>query len=411
MGKKISAFENWQTKFEEMTGDEETGDTNIDITVIANSDGEAAEDAITADEMADDVAAADAAEEAQDAAEEEAEELKELAAVIRQHGLNPGMVAMLDVLLPTQSLGIYLPAKESLDAHGTNRGYAENVAAALEASSDSFWEKTKTTVGKIWQWIRDFITKAISRIGTAKSKVARMGETLLGRQFNPNRNEKAKLPIYKKFFNPADISATSSTLNAVKAVVGALGDAAGKFTKDAQISFDVFASMRESDMYAIFGGKNNIEAAGNIKIKDTRDKNNNVATLTYEEDDSKFFDKDDTEASQDIFDLYKKNGKIYELVDSYTDGLKNMKQIETNLKGYEKTAQAKMGDVNKSADARDVMNEGAKNYHTFANVFKRAVTNTIKILNLTISAYLAGGRVLISCSLPSGSSLANKYEK
>lgn len=405
-----SAFETWQTKFEEMTGDEETGDTNIDITVIANSDGEAAEDAITADEMADDVAAADAAEEAQGAAEEEAEELKELAAVIRQHGLNPGMVAMLDVLLPAQSLGIYLPAKESLDAHGTNRGYAENVAAALEASSDSFWEKTKTTVGKIWQWIRDFITKAISRIGSAKSKVARMGETLLGRQFNPNRNEKAKLPIYKKFFNPADQASTSAVTSAVGSVVKALGDAAGKFTGDLN-NFDTFANMSENEMYGLFGGKKDMETAGNITIKETRDNNNNISTLTYEEDDSKFFDKDDVEVSQNLFSEYQKTGKIYKIVYEFCDGIADMKKIEKNLRSYEKSAQAKMGDTNRDSADRLKMNVGAKNYNTFANIFKRAVTNTIKIMNLTISSYLAGGRVLIGCSLPSGSGLANKYEK
>lgn len=400
-----SAFENWKTKFEEMTGDEETGDTNIDITVIANSDGEAAEDAITAEKMADDAAAADAAEEAQEAAETEAEDLKELAAVIRRHGLNPGMVEMMNVLLPVHSLGIYLPATESLDAHGTNRSQAESVAAALEASSDSFWEKTKNTAKKIWQWIKDFVTKAISRLGSAESKVKRMGETLLKRQFSPNRNDKAKLPAYPEFFSPKD----STKIGKYSAAFKEMCAGAVKFANDmgSDQSWSQFANMKPEDIIAKYAGdKKNLELAGNLKITAGNGKNK---SWSAEEKNSKFFDKDTVDVNESYFKSYQSGGDVYKDVLVAIELKEELGNLTKAAAIFEKQADKLAADKERhDAASRKLMHDGMNSVNTYSNIYRRVCTNMTKVINYTVSSYLAGGRVLIGCSVSEKSDI--KYD-
>lgn len=407
MGKKISALENWRTKLEEMTGDDETGDTNIDITVIANSDGEAAEDAITADEMSDDAAAADAAEEAQEAAETEAEDLKELAAVIRRHGLNPGMVAVMDALLPTQSLGIYLPAKESLDAHGTNRSYAESVAAALEASSDSFWEKTKNTAKKIWLWIRDFIFKLTSRIGSMVGRIERMGKALGQREWRKRRNEKAKIVTYPAFWTPSNMTPSQAQLaEATGKLIEGMTALSGDLTLKADYSN--FANMSVDEFLSKYcGGKDALAMVANVKITTGA----KLSDLEWEEDNSKFFDKDDEEATEDIFDKFKETGEICkELLKMCRTSQPRFKQLMEGIDKWKKLADAPLTDgTNLSDDKREAMRAGKSIVDKVSQLTRKAVTNMSKMFSLSCSAYLAGGRVLISCSVPTGSDI--KYDK
>ena len=148
-------FEALSRKLEEVTGENDDGAdvTNIDITVIANSDGEAAEEAVESHEEGEAEAQAQSLDEAADESGEAQDTVETMQAIIRQYGLNPGMVAMMSALVPWHQLGIRLPSTESLDAYGSNESEARELLIALEATNDSFWEKTKNAIRKVWQWV------------------------------------------------------------------------------------------------------------------------------------------------------------------------------------------------------------------------------------------------------------------
>lgn len=181
---KRSALENWGAHYEE-----NDGDTEVNVNVIIEAEAEAAEDIIEAVEAETDAVTGGEVEEA---AQGEVEEMSELAAVLREHGLNPGMAAVLSITMPLEYYGVVMPGKESMDAAGRNQAHADTIAAALEAKSDGFWAGTKAFFQKAWERIKALFAWIANKITTLKSRVKRAKDSLSGRVFDADAAKSEK---------------------------------------------------------------------------------------------------------------------------------------------------------------------------------------------------------------------------
>jgi len=165
------AFEHLNARMDDdAAADETTIDVDIQVADRTEEASSIVEEAATV--------AADA--EASDDVAEEIESLEHMRSVIQQHGLTPGMMALInrDNRLSLVS-GRSLAAAESLDATGRNHSEAQ---AAMEAISDTIskgWEAVKKFFRKIgekiktlWGKIMDFFTAWETSIKRAKERVS-----------------------------------------------------------------------------------------------------------------------------------------------------------------------------------------------------------------------------------------------
>jgi hypothetical protein len=165
------AFEHLNARMDDDAGaDETTIDVDIQVADRTEEASSIVEEAATV--------AADA--EASDDVAEEIESLEHMRSVIQQHGLTPGMMALInrDNRLSIVS-GRSLAAAESLDATGRNHSEAQ---AAMEAISDTIskgWEAVKKFFRKIgekikalWGKIMDFFTSWETSIKRAKERIS-----------------------------------------------------------------------------------------------------------------------------------------------------------------------------------------------------------------------------------------------
>ncbi len=188
-----SAMEALNRRFEE-----ESGDTNVDIEVIVNADGEAAEDIIEATDAGETASEDVAISQENEEATQEAEEMTELAAVLRKHGLTQGMAALLKVTTPIEAYGIALPAMESLDSSGRNQAVADRIAGRLEAAVEGFWESTKLFFKKVWRRIVQAAQWVWNRLGGIKTRVKRAHASIKDRSWDPDLEKDRKFPELKE---------------------------------------------------------------------------------------------------------------------------------------------------------------------------------------------------------------------
>lgn len=165
------AFEHLNARMDDdAAADETTIDVDIQVADRTEEASSIVEEAATV--------AADA--EASDDVAEEIESLEHMRSVIQQHGLTPGMMALInrDNRLSIVS-GRSLAAAESLDATGRNHSEAQ---AAMEAIGDTIskgWEAVKKFFRKIgekikalWGKIMDFFTSWETSIRRAKERIS-----------------------------------------------------------------------------------------------------------------------------------------------------------------------------------------------------------------------------------------------
>lgn len=174
-----SAMEALNRRFEE-----ESGDTNVDIEVIVNADGEAAEDIIEATDAGEQAAEDVAISQENEEATQEASDMAELATVLRKHGLTPGMAAVLKITVPLAAYGITLPAMESLDSSGRNQAVADRIANRLDAAVESFWSKTKEYIIRLLNRIMQAFQWIWHRAGSIEKRVKRAHASIENRKWN-----------------------------------------------------------------------------------------------------------------------------------------------------------------------------------------------------------------------------------
>lgn len=378
-----SALESLNQRLE---GDGEGGDTVIDITVIADSDGEAAEAIEDAIETGEATGEAEAIQEADDAAEQEAQDMTELAAVIRQYGLNAGMAAVINVLVPCSSMGIALPAVESLDASGRNMERAERLAAAFEASGEGFWATTKNVFKKIWQWIKDICRKITTMIGGLESRMVRMAQALDKRTFDEDRNKDSKMKQWKQIKENksylGDLKASTKIffdkLNAIKM------ENVGLF-KEEKDEVAQFHSELPDDKLKVFG----------VKWKDAS--KTDSSTL---EDISSFFDTEDVEVTGATLTAYNSTGAIYKAsIELVRDAKRELpaaeKVAEANLKGWESSNVGRPGD-DKNSDEQIKRKKALQNAKDFLKVTQKVLSKCTKCLTFSGTNYLKCGRAILS---------------
>jgi len=146
-----SALERFNAIMNGIDPDEDTApeaEINIDVDVKV----------IEAEEIAEEGAELDSEMEADEAATEMAEEAAEqaemVAKILREEGLNPGMLSLLKANpIFSDVWNIPMPGRESLDATGTNMAYAERIAAALEEKADA----TKGVLAKAWDKLIEWL--------------------------------------------------------------------------------------------------------------------------------------------------------------------------------------------------------------------------------------------------------------
>ena len=191
---------------------DDNNDVDIDINVIIESDDsvDLINDAI---EQVEDNAELNKMEEQNELQEEEAETLKAVSSILKKHGLNPGMAAILNTLLPMKAYGIILPATESLSSTTTNRTLAEQLIVAFENGYKglTIWEGIKKTFFRMLSMLNNTFERLISFLGSMDSRIVRMGNKLEGtysRSKNDSKNSKGEyvvkipqLKLVNNFYN------------------------------------------------------------------------------------------------------------------------------------------------------------------------------------------------------------------
>jgi len=149
-----SALERFNAYMNGMDPDTEAeapeAEINIDVDVkITEAEDLAEENAALDSEL-------EANEAATDMAEEAAEQAEMVAKILREEGLTPGMLSLLKVNpIFSDVWNVPMPARESLDATGTNMAHAKRIAAALEEKADA----TKGALAKAWDTIISWFAK------------------------------------------------------------------------------------------------------------------------------------------------------------------------------------------------------------------------------------------------------------
>ena len=418
---KNFGFESLSRKLEEVTGENDDGAdvTNIDITVIANSDGEAAEEAVESHEEGEAEAQAQSLDEAADESNDAQETVETMQAIIRQYGLNPGMVAMMSALVPWHQLGIRLPSTESLDAYGSNESEARELLIALEATNDSFWEKTKNAIRKVWQWIKDMCIKFASRVGTLRSRIERMNEVLKKRMFDSNRNDKKKIKFYKFMMPGADgkfnsdtnntITACGTIFNNLKAISakcldtkdfvdgGSVTENNGKKNVSSHIA-NIFKNAMTDDI---------IKKAIGHKVENRDDAAEK--SLSLKEDDTKFYDTDTVDATSTLFDSIR--GEYYKVAIDTCEVIKSVgdagKRIKSDSSRMEKAVANRAKNSDDAQAKIDV--EVARVNLKVSTICSRIATKVVKTLKCAANGYLIAARGILSCTKASDSNAT--YEK
>lgn len=414
-------FEALSRKLEEVTGENDDGAdvTNIDITVIANSDGEAAEEAVESHEEGEAEAQAQSLDEAADESGEAQDTVETMQAIIRQYGLNPGMVAMMSALVPWHQLGIRLPSTESLDAYGSNESEARELLIALEATNDSFWEKTKNAIRKVWQWVKDLCVKFASRVGTLRSRIERMNEVLKKRVFDSNRNDKKKIKFYKFMMPGADgkfNSGTNDTIKACRDIFDGLKVISGECldTKDFVSGGAVNDNNGKKDvtsgiisMFKSQMSDDTVKKATGYTVENRDDAAEK--SLSMKEDDTKFYDTDTVDATSKLFDTIR--GEYYKVAIDTCEVIKSVgdagKRIKSDSSRMEKAVANR---AKNSDDAQAKINlEVARVNLKISTICSRIATKVVKTLKCVSNGYLIAARGILSCTKASDSNAT--YEK
>lgn len=418
-----SALENLHRRLEDTDSDR---DVNVDITVVIESDGDAAEDIIEATESEEVAADVEDAIEAHEDLQEETTEMVETAEVLRQYGLNAGMAAMLNVLLPMEAYGIVMPATESLDMSGKNQAVANRLAAALEDSSKSFWESTKNFFKKIWVWITDQLVKLGTMMGRMSGKIERMGKALEKRTWNADRAKDKKVKTLKT--KDTDVNTALGTLeksldNAIKeegkrtekieAKVQATlktGNVSKQGpvnpTKEMTLSFSKEIEVELKQIKEEYKKTFTNDVIKNIGLewKETgKDNDDNLSTKEV----SGFFDTDDREAKTEDLNDYKKGGSTYNNVlgickDGMAISLLN-KFAKTRVKEAEKLSDIENIGEDKNSEGAKAAKKIISLRRSCLGVISKFVGRSVKVCNKYCGLYLSNGRVLIGCSIPDGS--------
>lgn len=433
-----SAFENLRSKLEE---GEDSGDINIDIEVVVDSDADAAEDIADATDIVENEAEADAVVEADEAAEQEAEDMAEMAAVLRKHGLNAGMAALLKVLVPLDAYGISMPAYESLDASGRNQSQADRLAAAFEASDKTFWENTKNFFAKIWQWIADSLTKLWDMLGRMNTKIIRTGKSLSDRTFNADRAKDKKMKVCKgEGDTVSKCNSAATTINKCKGFVDSVakltesnietliqlpatttttsgsegfwrfdGEGEGQQQKsnpsgsqkkddkvDAEAAKQAITKFKERLKKAL--PEDDLKLIG-LKWKNTG--TDDAANLTLDSE-SSFYDTDDRDIKLEDVTDYAKDGKAYTAALGLCQAGRNLANAKDDAKKQIKNA--------KRDD--EIKNWGKDKDNTDVKAAKTAISlkkNALSVLSKIVSAcskctlklcgvYVAAGRKILGCT-------------
>jgi hypothetical protein len=192
----------------ESTADETTIDVDIQV---ADRTEEASS---IVEEAASVVADADAA----DSAADDIEALEHMYTVLKDHGLQPGVLAIInrgDAL--ARFSGRPIPAVESLDATGRNHNEAQ---MAMEAISDSIrkgWEAVKKFFKSLWEKIVALAAKVRNMFTSFASAIKRAKESLS--EVNSIDDKKAsdkKFSLLKKGQFVSFAGAVSAGIDAVK---------------------------------------------------------------------------------------------------------------------------------------------------------------------------------------------------
>lgn len=181
-----SAFEKLSRKMEE----EESG--NVDITIVVNADADAVEEALDQEVIDTEVAAGEEIADAEETAQDVAAEMSAIAAVLREHGLNEGMRALLLASNICANYGISVPGKEGMDASGRNTGLAESLARGFEAKEDTFWEGTKKFFANMWDRIIRMYNWVVTKLGSVRGRCERARDSLKGKLFDSEKAKDAK---------------------------------------------------------------------------------------------------------------------------------------------------------------------------------------------------------------------------
>lgn len=199
-----SAIENLRTKLEDPEG------TEVNITVVVDAEAEAVEEALQQEEIDAEISEGEDLAESDEAGQEEAAELNAMASALREHGLTPGMQALLAASGKCAMYGIPMPAKEGLDATGRNMTQAEALAGAFEASGDSFWESTKKFFAEMWDKIKRMLTFIKTHLGGLEGRVKRAHDSLSGKSFDEDKGKNAKK--FNDIKDPAAVTAAVGKL-------------------------------------------------------------------------------------------------------------------------------------------------------------------------------------------------------
>lgn len=170
-----SAFEKLSHKLE----DNAEGDVNI--TIVVDADAAAVEEALDQEELDTEISEGEQTADLDEAMQEEAAEMRATAVVLREHGLNEGMRALLIASGRCAMYGISLPGKEALDASGRNMAEAEAVARGLEAKEATFMEKTANFFKEMWDRIIRAYTWISTKLGSIRGKCERARDSLKGK--------------------------------------------------------------------------------------------------------------------------------------------------------------------------------------------------------------------------------------
>ena len=416
MARRRSAFENLRSKLE----DQETGDVDVDITVVVEADGDAAEDIIDATEVAETEADADAVVEADEAAEQEAEDMAEMAAVLRKHGLNAGMAALLKVLVPMDAYGISMPAYESLDASGRNQDKADRLAAAFEKADKSFWEGTKNFFAKIWQWIKDTLTKLWDVMGRMETRIIRTGEALSKRTFNADRAKDKKAKVLKDAktdFGAAKFAAAQKSVDKVTEGMESIKTLTEKVKEDPN---DANSKDIENDIANI---KKNIKTTASgetltglgMKWKNpTGNDGKDADDITMEEENSSFLDTEDVEITQDMLTAYQaKSGPMYtaalNLIKSARKLAAKKDSIKTNFKESKKLDEINAIGEDKNSDAVKNAKKLLSLKKAALSALQKLISRCSKVSMKFCGIYVSGGSKILGATVSEGKDI--DYEK
>lgn len=382
-----SAYESLRAKLEES---QDSGVTDVDITVVIEADGDGADDALAAAEIGEADAEASAIAESSDAAQQEAEDMAEMAIILRKYGLNAGMAAMLNVLMPLEAYNITLPACESLDANGRNQQYADRLADSLQVANEGFWDSVTNFLKKIWLWISDQLSKLGSLFGNLKKKIERAGAALKERTFNPERNKNAKKKVMK------DAKITAADYKGLEDVLRggplATSVAARQGADESEVTNYLKKHFNETWLKECFG----------LKLKDP----SKTDSFSLEDADGDFCKTDESEVVQADVSAYATDGKEYNKALEFVGILNNISSLNKNYKKAANDIEQQLLNDNilakADSDTVQKIKKGKSLAMTLASSLQKITTRGLKSLTTRCKVYISGARTVLSCTTQSG---------